>query len=351
MVSFLNIGSHERIVPPVDDDLDGSPAGGRRWGTVARDLVYSDPLMAAVVRRADRAAQSDASVLISGASGTGKEVLARYIHHRSPRVGRPFIAVNCAAIPEPLLESELFGHEKGAFSGAINRRIGKFEAANNGSLLLDEITEINLGLQAKLLRAIQEREIDRIGGSMPVRVNVRILATTNRDILREVQRLSFREDLFYRLNVLAISIPDLKDRPEDILPMAEGFLAKYASQDRPRTLAPDAVMLLRAYHWPGNVRELENVMHRASVLTDDPMIGASALEISLERCMASEAAATRPLGFPPAEGQVKLKALERDAIIAMLHRNGGNRTKTAAALGISIRTLRNKLNRYELKMA
>jgi two-component system response regulator FlrC len=349
MVSFLNIGSHERTVPPLDAG-QGSPLPGRSTGMPTRELVYRDPVMATVVRRADRAAQSDASVLISGASGTGKEVLARYIHHSSPRAARPFVAVNCAAIPETLLESELFGHERGAFSGAIHRRVGKFEAANTGSLLLDEITEINLGLQAKLLRAIQEREIDRIGGSMPVKVNVRILATTNRDIMHEVQRLSFREDLFYRLNVLAISIPDLKDRPEDILPMAEGFLAKYAGKDRPRQLAPDAVALLHAYHWPGNVRELENVMHRASVLTDDAVICASALEISLEERAAPQPEAPLPAFLPPG-GQVKLKALEKDAIIAMLRRNGGNRTKTAAALGISIRTLRNKLNRYDLELA
>lgn len=315
-----------------------------------KELVYRDTAMAAVVKRAERAARSDASVLISGASGTGKEVLARYIHQRSARVARPFVAVNCAAIPEGLLESELFGHEKGAFSGAIGRRIGKFEAADTGSLLLDEITEINLGLQAKLLRAIQEQEIDRVGGSLPVRVNVRILATTNRDILRQVRKSAFREDLFYRLNVLAIGIPDLKDRPEDILPIAESFLAKHTADDEPRSLAPDAVALLRAYHWPGNVRELENVIHRASVLTDEPVICASALEISLDDnslCPMD----TRPPMTVTADGGIKLKVLERDAIMSMLHRNGGNRTKTAAALGISIRTLRNKLNRYDLEMA
>ncbi|HEX2939898.1 MAG TPA: sigma 54-interacting transcriptional regulator [Rhodopila sp.] len=308
----------------------------------AKPLVFLDRAMAAVIARAEKAARSDASVLISGASGTGKEVLARHIHAHSSRSARPFVAVNCAAIPEALLESELFGHEKGAFSGAIGRRIGKFEAAHAGSLLLDEITEIELPLQAKLLRAIQEREIDRVGGSQPVRVDVRLLATTNRDIQREVQKSTFREDLFYRLNVLAIVIPDLKDRPDDILPLAENFLTRHQSPDRPRSLAPDALSLLRAYHWPGNVRELENVIHRASVLTDDPLIPADALEISLESRCSGFAAAASPMA--PA----KLKILERDAILSMLQHNGGNRTKTAAALGISVRTLRNKLHRYDL---
>ena len=197
-------------------------------------------------------------------------------------------------------------------------------------------------LQAKLLRVIQEREIDRVGGSQPVRVNVRIMATTNRDILRDVQAGAFREDLFYRLNVLAITIPDLKDRPDDILPLAESFLRRHCSSTGSKNLSPEAVNLLRAYHWPGNVRELENVIHRASIMTDDDVIDPSALEISLLGAIHTP---VRPAG--PA----RLKTLERDAIMSMLEHNGGNRTKTAAALGISIRTLRNKLNRYELGMA
>ncbi|HQT75438.1 MAG: hypothetical protein B7Z80_00175 [Rhodospirillales bacterium 20-64-7] len=345
MVSFLQSADRARDIPVAYDSYGSAHASARGGTRPVKDLVFRDRAMATVIERAERAARSDASVLISGASGTGKEVLARHIHAQSSRSARPFVAVNCAAIPEALLESELFGHEKGAFSGAIGRRIGKFEAANAGSLLLDEITEIDLNLQAKLLRAIQEREIDRIGGSQPVRVNVRILATTNRDILREVQNSTFREDLFYRLNVLAILIPDLKDRPEDILPLAENFLARHRSSDGPRTLAPDAVALLRAYHWPGNVRELENVIHRASVLTDGSVIAAAALEISVGNtcCLSGPA----PAAMPP----TKLKTLERDAIMSMLQRNGGNRTKTAAALGISIRTLRNKLHRYDLEIA
>jgi two-component system, response regulator FlrC len=344
MSSFFPGSEHVRISPEAFHH-------GASHRQVARpEMVFRDPAMAAVIARADRAARSDASVLISGSSGTGKEVLARYVHQRSSRGSRAFVGVNCAAIPETLLESELFGHEKGAFSGAISRRIGKFEAATTGSLLLDEITEINLGLQAKLLRAIQEREIDRIGGSQPVRVDVRILATTNRDILNEVRRSTFREDLFYRLHVLAITLPDLKDRPGDIMPLAENFLAKHSMIEGPKSLAADAVALMRSYHWPGNVRELENVIHRASVLTDEAVICAEALEISL--CN-DHPADLIPLGSGPPptlrgapDEKVKLKTLEREAIMLMLKHNDGNRTKTAAALGISIRTLRNKLNRY-----
>ena len=237
--------------------------------------------MFAVVQRAQRIARSDASVLVRGESGTGKEVIARYIHRNSPRAGGPFVAVNCAAIPEQLLESELFGHERGAFSGALGQRIGKLEAAQNGTILLDEISEMDRRLQAKLLRALQEREIDRIGGRAPIRLNVRIIATTNKDLEQEVVRQNFREDLYFRLNVVAIHIPSLRDRPNDIPALAEHFIEKYRweSGRSSRQLSAAALNALMAHDWPGNVRELENTIHRALVLTTDGVIGAKALEV------------------------------------------------------------------------
>lgn len=302
--------------------------------------VFVDPVMASVIARAARAARSDASVLICGESGTGKEVLARFIHANSPRAARPFVGVNCAALPATLLEAELFGHEKGAFSGALRLRIGKFEAANTGSLLLDEITEVEYGLQAKLLRAIQEREIDRIGGFDVIPIDVRVIATTNRDIAREVAERRFRDDLFYRLNVLPVTIPSLRERPRDIGPLADRFLKKYQGDDLPKALSPAAQSLLHSYHWPGNVRELENAIRRAIVLTDDLVIEPDALEISLDDPVAA---------VPPCmaiQGVTSLDDMEREAILAALRVTGGNRTKAANALGISARTLRSKLSRY-----
>ena len=270
----------------VPDDLENSfmPAEGHRRiapfpyarqpASAGDGLIYRDPTMAAVVQRAQRVAQSDASVLVRGESGTGKEVIARYIHRGSPRASGPFIAVNCAAIPEQLLESELFGHERGAFSGALGQRIGKLEAAQNGTILLDEISEMDRRLQAKLLRAIQEREIDRVGGRAPVRLNVRIIATTNKDLEQEVIRQTFREDLYFRLNVVAVHLPNLRDRPMDIPALVEHFIEKYRWESgRPlRQVSSAAMAALMAHDWPGNVRELENTIHRALVLTTDTVI-------------------------------------------------------------------------------
>jgi two-component system response regulator FlrC len=308
-------------------------------------LVYRDPAMLAVVQRTERIARSDASVLVRGESGTGKEVIARYIHRNSARAGGPFVAVNCAAIPEQLLESELFGYERGAFSGALGQRIGKLEAAQNGTILLDEISEMDRRLQAKLLRALQEREIDRIGGRAPIRLNVRIIATTNKDLELEVVRQTFREDLYFRLNVVAIHIPSLRDRPKDIPALAEHFMEKYRWENgrSPRQLSAAALNALMAHDWPGNVRELENTIHRALVLTTDSIIGARALEVGPSS------------GFsPPTEtsdyvsGFVgrPLHLVERDVIIGTLQVTGGNRTRTASMLGLSIRALRNKISLY-----
>ncbi|MCA6307081.1 MAG: sigma-54-dependent Fis family transcriptional regulator, partial [Phenylobacterium sp.] len=233
-----------------------------------RPMIAEDVAMRAVIAMAEQVAPSEASILITGESGSGKEIVARHVHQKSRRSGKPFISVNCAAIPENLLESELFGHEKGAFTGALARRIGKFEEANGGTLLLDEISEMDARLQAKLLRAIQEREIDRVGGSQPVKVDIRILATSNRDLAQAVREGAFREDLLYRLNVVNLRLPPLRERPGDVLPMAEFFIRKYAAANGvpAKALSAEAQRRLLAHRWPGNVRELENAMHRAVLL-------------------------------------------------------------------------------------
>jgi two-component system, response regulator FlrC len=231
-----------------------------------RPLVTRDPSMQSVIALADQVAPSDASILITGESGVGKEVMARYVHKKSRRASRPFISVNCAAIPENLLESELFGHEKGSFTGAVARRIGKFEEADGGTLLLDEISEMDGRLQAKLLRALQEREIDRVGGSRPVKVDIRIIATSNRDLVAAARDGSFREDLLYRLNVMNLRLPPLRERPGDVIALADHFIRKYSAANgvAERPLSAVARQRLLAHRWPGNVRELENAMHRAA---------------------------------------------------------------------------------------
>ncbi|MET0273102.1 MAG: sigma-54 dependent transcriptional regulator, partial [Phenylobacterium sp.] len=246
-----------------------------------RPMVIHDPAMLSVIAMADQIAQSDASILITGESGVGKEVVARYVHQKSRRASRPFISVNCAAIPENLLESELFGHEKGAFTGAVARRIGKFEEANGGTLLLDEVSEMDARLQAKLLRALQEREIDRVGGGKPVKVDIRILATSNRDLAQAVKDGTFREDLLYRLNVVNLRLPALRERPGDVLALAEHFLRKYATANgvANRPLSAEAKRRLAIHRWPGNVRELENAMHRAVLLAVGSEIEEAAIRL------------------------------------------------------------------------
>ncbi len=308
-----------------------------------------------VIRRAGQIAASEASVLIGGESGTGKEVLARHIHRRSRRAGGPFIALNCAAIPDTLLESELFGHEKGAFSGALARRVGKFEAADGGTLLLEEVSEMDVRLQAKLLRALQEREIDRLGGSAPVRINVRILATTNRDLPAEVARGAFREDLYFRLNVVAMQMPPLRERTGDILPLADYFGRRYSELNGVpnRALTADAAAKLLAHSWRGNVRELENAMHRAVLLADGGVIGPEAIELA--GAAAPRTQASQPAAEPAvvaASGDVsglvgrRVEEVERELILHTLTHTFGNRTHAAVILGISIRALRNKLRDY-----
>src|SRR5215208_1579371 len=276
-VAAIQAGAREYIPLPPDPELIAAVI--EAVAADSRSFVWKDAAMERVVKLAEQIARSEASVLITGESGTGKEVLARYVHQRSTRKDRPFVSVNCAAIPDNLLESELFGQEKGSFTGAVARRIGKFEEANGGTLLLDEISEMDVRLQAKLLRAIQERVIDRVGGAKPVPVDIRILATSNRNLAEEVKRGSFREDLLYRLNVVNLKIPALRDRPQDVLELAQHFARIYAQANGMplRPLSADARRQLVVNRWRGNVRELENTIHRAVLLASGPEIGPEAI--------------------------------------------------------------------------
>jgi two-component system, response regulator FlrC len=350
-VAAIQAGAREYIPLPPDPELIAAVI--EAMAADPRSFVWRDPAMERVVKLADQVARSDASILITGESGTGKEVMARYLHQKSSRKDKPFICVNCAAIPDALLESELFGHEKGAFTGASARRIGKFEEAHGGTLLLDEISEMEVRLQAKLLRALQERVIDRVGGSKPVPVDIRILATSNRLLADEVKKGTFREDLLYRLNVMHLRIPSLRERPKDILELATHFVRKYAQvnglPDRP--LSQEAQALIMKTSWQGNVRELENTMHRAVLLASGGEIGTGAVMTpegesfapvldATTRAVYSAEAVTRSLvGRTVAD-------VERDLIVDTLGHCLGNRTHAAKILGISIRTLRNKLNEY-----
>ncbi len=350
-VKAIKAGAKEYIPLPPDEELIAAVLEAITEEVHA--VIHASPLMKRVLELADQIANSEASVLITGESGTGKEVIAQYIHRKSKRAGNNFISVNCAAIPEALLESELFGHEKGAFTGAVARRIGKFEEANNGTLLLDEISEMDIRLQAKLLRAIQEHEIDRVGSTKPVKVNIRILATSNRDLVQETKKNTFREDLYFRLNVISIHIPPLRDRKEDIQPIAEFFVAKYtkANGTQQRVLSAAALDKLMRYSWPGNVRELENIIHRAVLLATGTDIAPEA--ITLPNAPASKepasygenSAAQTSLNKNELVGRT-VESVERELIMDTLNYCLGNRTHAANILGISIRTLRNKLKQY-----
>ena len=352
-VAAIHAGAKEYIPLPPDPDMIAAVLAA--VANDDREMVWRDESMGHVVKLAQQIAGSDASVLITGESGTGKEVLARYVHTRSKRAQKHFISVNCAAIPEALLESELFGHEKGAFTGAIARRIGKFEEANGGTLLLDEISEMDVRLQAKLLRAIQERVIDRVGGTKPVPVDIRIIATSNRNLTEAAREGSFREDLLFRLNVVNLKIPPLRERPQDVLALAEHFIDKYSKANGlpPRLLSAEGRRALSLNRWPGNVRELENTLHRAVLLTSGLDIGPDALmtpdgqrlDCAPQSAAANHAAAAAEQVTRSFVGRT-VADVERDLILDTLKHCLGNRTHAANILGISIRILRNKLNEY-----
>lgn len=364
-VAAIKAGAKEYLPLPPDPELIGAVLAA-----ISDDnhkLLYKDPAMGDLVRMAEQVAGSEASILITGESGTGKEIIARHVHRCSKRKDKTFVAVNCAAIPENLLESELFGHEKGAFTGAVARRLGKFEEANGGTLLLDEISEMDPRLQAKLLRVIQEREIDRVGGAKPVKVDVRILATSNRNLQEEVDKGTFRGDLYFRLNVVNLMIPPLRDRPMDLEVLTAHFIRKYSQENDVQALpvTPEAMALIKAHGWPGNVRELENTMHRAVLIGGPEVIGPEAVILSggqQNQRMQAQAAPLSPAptqmaggygatgaatGMPNA-GMVgrTVAEVEQELIIDTLKHCIGNRTHAANILGISIRTLRNKLKLY-----
>jgi two-component system response regulator FlrC len=361
-VEAMKEGAWDVLQGPLDAGrfvlLLGNASGERGGGVASKKvegdgkaaLITVDPHFLRVLDVADRAAAGKASVLIQGESGTGKEMLARYIHQKSPRREKPFVAVNCAALPETLLESELFGHEKGAFTGAITRKLGRFELAHGGTLLLDEVSEMDVHLQAKLLRVLQEQTVDRLGGQNPVPVDVRVVATTNRSLKTFIEEGKFREDLYYRLNVIPLHLPPLRERLGDIPPLVEHFVKKHNARNNKNIveISKDIYEVLKGLPWKGNVRELENAIERGVVL-------APGNELRVEHLLLDETAAE---AAPPAEegGEggregtlvgLTVEEVERRLILSTLEKMSDNRTRAAEMLGISIRTLRNKLKEYE----
>lgn len=344
---WLKMNERERYLQKeLSDSGTGAGPGFRAVG--------DSPQMQSVYKLVQRVAPTDATVLITGESGTGKELIASEIHRLSEINGsRPYIRMNCAAVPENLLESELFGHEKGSFTGATERRIGRFELADGGTLLLDEIGEISTSMQAKLLRVLQESEFERVGGSKTVKVNVRVIATTNRLLKNEVAQGNFREDLFYRLNVFPVHLPPLRERQGDSVKIAEHFIAIQARKlGRELKLAQSALDLIRKYPWPGNIRELENVIERIAILEDGPFIDAPAFPRDM---LESTGTFTVSEFFSKGTSQViapqgenfNISEIEKETIKKALIKTGGNKAKAAELLGFSVRTLRNKLNEYK----
>ena len=342
-VQAMRAGAADYLTKPVE--AEQLLALAHRWLSSASvetpsGFVAEDPVSKDLLRLAARVARSSATVLLTGESGSGKEMIARYVHAHSTRAGQAFVAINCAAIPENLLEATLFGYERGAYTGAQQSQAGKFEQADGGTLLLDEISEMPLGLQVKLLRVLQEREVERVGGRKPIALDLRVLATTNRDLEEMVREGRFREDLYYRLNVFPLRVPPLRERPRDIVPLARHFIARNADGRRLR-FSSEAEALLRSHPWPGNVRELENTIQRATILAGSEVIGAADIVLST--------ASGRTTGAAAEAAATDIKTLERDHILATLKEVGGSRKLAVQRLGISERTLRYKLQQYRLE--
>ncbi len=365
-VEAMKAGAFDFMIKPVDQTQlrlsidrafykngDKEYQGNKKGRYV--NIVSQDKNVLSLIDLAKQVADSSASVFIHGESGTGKELFARYIHQNSKRRNGPFIAINCAALPESLLESEMFGHEKGAFTGAVSKKPGKFEIADGGTLLLDEITEMALHLQSKLLRVLQEREVDRVGGLRPVSVDVRVIATSNRDISKAIEKEQLREDLFYRLNIIPIRIPPLRERYSDIDLLAQYFIEKYNEIDNcnVKSLTREALESLNALPLKGNVRELENIIHRAVLLSDGTTIKKE--DLLLDETISgghgtSGDGSQEEKGFPKDLVPEPLREVEKKMIFHTLDKTKGNRTHAAKMLGISVRTLRNKINEYKEKM-
>jgi len=347
-VSALHAGACHYLPKPFEPDVLLAQVEKYLLPDLGLDEVLAEaPIMQQLMDVARRAAMADASIMLSGESGVGKEVMARYIHRHSSRANKPFVAINCAAIPEQLLESTLFGHEKGAFTGAATQHVGKFEQAQGGTLLLDEVTEMPLPLQAKLLRVLQERELERVGGVKPIALNIRVLATSNRDLAIEVKEGRFREDLYYRLNVFPLKIPALRERKEDILPLARSMLSRYsvAYQRRLPVLSRDAEQTLKDYEWYGNIRELDNVIQRALILAPGDEIAAEHLYLPVVSAnIAVDVAMDEGIQAKPAAANIK--DMEKNMILEALKSTNGVRKAAAEKLGMSERTLRYKLAQY-----
>ena len=353
-VEAMRQGAADYLVKPFEPkallSLVECHAGGRVGGVDEEGPVACEPASRQLLELAARVARSDSTVLISGESGTGKEVLARYIHQQSSRATQAFVAINCAAIPDNMLEATLFGHEKGAFTGAIASQPGKFEQADGGTLLLDEISEMPLGLQAKLLRVLQEREVERVGGRKPIALDIRVLATTNRDLAGEVAAGRFREDLYYRLSVFPLAWSPLRQRSADILPLAERLLARHVAKMKhaPVRVSADARACLQGHQWPGNVRELDNALQRALILQQGGVIEAADFCLSGAIALSAPVAVSSEPASPEAAGQASglgddMRRHEYQMIIDTLRAERGRRKEAADRLGISPRTLRYKL--------